>query len=84
MGVMIADEWVWAKGADDLKWIPFNSSDSIAITRLKSKDNENVLLMEKILKEIIAENSGKLAIHTLKLLQILIHNHMVMYILTQY
>ena len=59
MGVMIADEWVWAKGADDLKWIPFNSSDSIAITRLKSKDNENVLLMEKILKEIIAENSGK-------------------------
>lgn len=59
MGVTIADEWVWAKGADDLKWIPFNSSDRIAIARLRSKDNEHVLLMEKILKEIIAENFGK-------------------------
>ncbi|MCQ2562932.1 MAG: hypothetical protein MJ128_00335 [Mogibacterium sp.] len=59
MGVTIADEWVWAKGADDLKWIPFNSSDRIAIARLKSKDNEHVLLMEIILKEIVAENFGK-------------------------
>ena len=59
MGVTIADEWVWAKGADDLTWIPFNASDRISIARLRSKDNEHVLLMEDILKEIIADNYGK-------------------------
>ena len=57
MGVTIADEWVWAKGAEDLRWIPFNARDSVAIARLRSKDNEHVLLMENLLKEIIAENS---------------------------
>ena len=59
MGVTIADEWVWAKGAEDLRWIPFNASDSIAIARLKSKDNEHVLLMEKLLKEIIEDINSK-------------------------
>ena len=59
MGVTIADEWVWAKGAEDLKWIPFNAEDKITIARLRSKDNEHVLLMENILKEIIAGNFGK-------------------------
>lgn len=55
MGVTIADDWVWAKGADDLAWIPFNASDTIAVSRLRSKDDENVLLMEKVLKDIIRE-----------------------------
>jgi len=59
MGVTIADEWVWAKGAEDLKWIPFNAKDKITIARLRSKDNEHVLLMENILQEIIAGNFGK-------------------------
>ena len=55
MGVTIADDWVWAKNADDLTWIPFNASDTISVSRLRSKDNENVLLMEKVLKDIIKE-----------------------------
>ncbi len=59
MGVAIADEWVWAKGAEDLRWIPFNATDSIAIARQRSKDDEHVLLMEKLLKEIITENTGE-------------------------
>lgn len=58
MGVTIADEWVWAKGAEDLRWIPFNASDSIAIARLRSKDNDNLLKMENILKDIIREQIG--------------------------
>ena len=59
MGVTIADEWVWAKGAEDIRWIPFDAKDSIAIARLRSKDNEHVLLMEEILKEIIAGNNAE-------------------------
>ena len=39
MGVTIADDWVWAKGADDLRWIPFKAQDTIAVARLKSKNN---------------------------------------------
>ena len=58
MGVTIADEWVWAKGAEDLRWIPFNASDSIAIARLRSKDNDNLLKMENILKDIIRKQIG--------------------------
>ena len=53
MGVMIADAWVWAKDADDLRWIPFKAEDTIAVARLKSKDSENQLAMENILTEII-------------------------------
>lgn len=53
MGVTIADDWVWAKSADDLKWIPFKAQDTIAVARLKSKDSENQLVMEKILTDII-------------------------------
>ena len=53
MGVMIADEWVWAKDADDLRWIPFNAIDTISVARLRTRDNENVLAMEEILKGII-------------------------------
>ncbi len=53
MGVTIADDWVWAKNADDLRWIPFSAQDTIAVARLRTKDNENVLTMEKILMDII-------------------------------
>ena len=42
-----------AKDADDLRWIPFKAEDTIAVARLKSKDSENQLAMEKILMEII-------------------------------
>lgn len=55
MGVTIADDWVWAKNADDLKWIPFKAQDTIAIARLKTKDNEDVTAMVRILKGIIEE-----------------------------
>ena len=57
MGVTIGDDWVWAKNADDLKWIPFKARDIISVARLKTKDNENVLTMEKILIDIIKELS---------------------------
>ena len=55
MGVTIADDWVWAKDAEDLRWIPFNAKDTISVARLRSRDNENVLVMENILMEIIDE-----------------------------
>ena len=58
MGVAIADEWVWAKDAEGLKWIPFKASDNIAVARLRSKDNDNLLCMESILKDIIGEQIG--------------------------
>lgn len=53
MGVMIADEWVWAKNADDLRWIPINSDDIIATVRMKHKDSEPIIYMEQTLSEII-------------------------------
>jgi len=60
LGVVIADEWVWAKGADDLRWFGFDAFDTISIARLRAKDNENVLEMEKILKEVISkQENGK-------------------------
>ena len=55
MGVMIADEWVWAKNADDLRWIPINSDDIIATVRMKHKDSEPIIYMEQTLSEIIGE-----------------------------
>ncbi|MBQ3370264.1 MAG: LysR family transcriptional regulator [Mogibacterium sp.] len=58
MGVMIADEWVWAKGADDLKWIPFNATDVISVARLRTRNDENVLKMEDILINIIDETGA--------------------------
>ena len=59
MGVAIADDWVWAKGAEDLRWIPFNASDDIAIARLKTKDVESIMKMEQILLKIIQELDPK-------------------------
>ena len=53
MGVTIADDWVWAKNADDLRWIPFNASDTISVARLRFKDNDHIMAMEKILIETI-------------------------------
>ena len=53
MGVTIADEWVWAKDADDLRWVSFNAKDTISMARLKSKNNDHVLTMERVLKETI-------------------------------
>ena len=67
MGVTIADEWVWAKGADDLVWIPFNAKDTISVARLRSREDEQVLAMESILKEVI-EKQEKTRMRTLKLL----------------
>ena len=55
MGVAIVDDWVWAKDADDLRWIPFNASDTVSIARMRSKDDENILTMESVLKEVISE-----------------------------
>lgn len=55
MGVAIVDDWVWAKGAADLAWIPFNATDIVATGRMRSKTSENVLFMEKLLADIIHE-----------------------------
>ena len=53
MGVMIADEWVWAKDADDLRWIPIPSTDVIATVRMRHKDSEPIIFMETLLADII-------------------------------
>ena len=58
MGVAIADEWVWAKGAADLRWIPFNARDIISIARMGVRKNDPVLRMEKILAEVIGEQEA--------------------------
>ena len=58
MGVTIADEWVWAKGAEDLAWIPFNAKDTISVARLRSRDDEHVVRMEGILREVIDEQEA--------------------------
>ena len=59
MGVMIADDWVWAKNADDLRWIPFKAQDAISIARLKTKDSDNVVLaMEEILLDILKNHKS--------------------------
>ena len=58
MGVTIADEWVWAKAAEGLRWIPFNAHDSVVVARLRTKDNEHALAMEEILTDIITEKIG--------------------------
>lgn len=49
LGVTIADDWAWAKNSEDLLWIPFNASDTISVARLKSKENDHILAMEKVL-----------------------------------
>ena len=61
LGVVIADEWVWAKGAEDLRWFAFDAYDTISIARLRAKDNENVIEMERILKEVISKQEEKKA-----------------------
>ena len=58
MGVMIADDWVWAKNADDLRWIPFKAQDAISIARLKTKDSDDVLAMEEILLGILKNHKS--------------------------
>ena len=55
MGVMIADEWVWAKNADDLRWIPIPSKDIIATVRMRHKDSEPIIFMETLLADIIGK-----------------------------
>jgi DNA-binding transcriptional LysR family regulator len=58
MGVAIADEWIWARNAADLRWIPFNARDIISVARIKARESESVLIMEKILIEIINEQES--------------------------
>jgi DNA-binding transcriptional LysR family regulator len=58
MGVAIADEWVWAKGAADLRWIPLNARDTISIARMRTKINEQVLALESIIENVIAEQEN--------------------------
>ena len=55
MGVAIVDEWVWAKNAADLRWIPFRAMDAISVARMSARESEPVLAMERILKEVIDE-----------------------------
>lgn len=55
LGVAIVDEWVWAKDADDLKWIPFDSYDTVSLARLKSNQSEHVMEMEKIILDTVGK-----------------------------
>lgn len=59
MGVAIFDEWIWAKNAEDLAWIPFNSKDIVATVRMRNKNSEPVLVLEDILKQVITEQETK-------------------------
>ena len=52
MGVTIADEWVWAREADDLRWIPIDARDVISTVRMRSKESERIKYMEDILADI--------------------------------
>ena len=54
MGVAIMDEWVWAKDAADLRWIPFDARDRVTVARFKANDSEYVLKMEDILENILS------------------------------
>lgn len=58
MGVAIADEWVWAKGAEDLRWIPFNERDLISIASMTARESEPLHMMEKILRDVIHEQES--------------------------
>lgn len=55
MGVAIVDEWVWAKDSEDIMWIPFRAKDQVSIARMSARESDQVLTMEKVLKEVIAE-----------------------------
>ena len=58
MGVTIGDDWVWAKNAEDLCWIPFKAQDTISVARLKTKDSDDVLAMEEILLDILKKHES--------------------------
>lgn len=55
MGVAIVDEWVWAKNAEDIRWIPFKAIDIVSVARMRVRENEQILMMEKILQNVIRE-----------------------------
>ena len=58
MGVAIVDEWVWAKGAEDVRWIPFRAKDIVSIARMSARESEQNILMERILTEVISEQEA--------------------------
>jgi DNA-binding transcriptional LysR family regulator len=58
MGVTIGDDWVWAKNAEDLCWIPFKAQDTISVARLKIKNSDDVLAMEEILLDILKKHKS--------------------------
>jgi hypothetical protein len=59
LGVTIADDWVWAKGADDLRWMRFDASDTVSIARIRMKHDEYMITMSKILKEVVSDYLAK-------------------------
>ncbi len=58
MGVAIADEWVWAKGAADLRWIPFSARDIISVVRMSVRESDPILMVERLLIDIINEQES--------------------------
>ena len=59
MGVAIVDEWVWAKGAEDIMWIPFRAKDIVSIARMSVRESEQDLMMERILSDVISEQEAR-------------------------
>ncbi len=55
MGVAIVDDWVWAKNADDICWIPFRAMDTVSVARMRARESEQDLRMEQILTDVIRE-----------------------------
>ncbi len=59
MGVAIVDEWVWAKDAADIKWIPFKAIDIVSIARAKARETDQEIRMQQILADIIVEQEAE-------------------------
>ncbi|NLA70403.1 MAG: LysR family transcriptional regulator [Clostridiales bacterium] len=56
MGVAFSDMWAWAKGSDDLKWIPIEKSDKICIATMREQENDIINRVVDILADTIQSN----------------------------
>lgn len=58
MGVAFSDEWAWAKGSRDLRWIRMDAKDTICIATMNNNENKYVSDVAEILANAIYDNLG--------------------------
>lgn len=58
MGVAIVDDWVWAKNAEDLSWIPMLAKDTVSVARMKSRSSDQVAGLEQIILDVVSEQES--------------------------